>query len=142
MRRFTIGICIMLIFGHLLLESGALYQMYRKYEQVYINPFKSPTFKWYDEKGISLYHWVQLNCIEFLWCITFFVLAKVAYKYSYKLFLVGCVFFVYHVADYFMLWWDYKTSVIFYYFLNGAILIALICLFIPEKKRGNVVSFD
>lgn len=142
MRRFTIGICIMLIVGHLLLESGAAYQIYKDYETIYVMPFLSPSYHWPYENGISLYHWIQMNCTELLWCITFFVLAKVAHKYSYKLFLVGCIFFVYHVADYFMMWWDFKTSVLFYYFLNGAILVAIACLFIPEKKRGNVVSFD
>lgn len=142
MRVFIILICITLIFGHFLLESGALLQKYNDFRPVYINPFRSPDYQWYDPKGISIYHWVQMNCVEFLWCATFFILAKVAYKYSFKLFLVGCVFFIYHVADWFMLWWDYKTSNLFYYFLNGAILIAVIMVFIPEKKQAIIKSFD
>lgn len=140
MRTFSIIICILLIFGHGLLESGALLQRYNNYTPVYIDPFWSPDYKWFDQKGISFYHWVQMNCVEFLWCTTFFVLAKVAYKYSFRLFLIGCVFFIYHVIDWFMLWWDYKTSYLFYWFLNGAIVMAIVSLFAPEKKQGIIKS--
>lgn len=142
MKTFTIIICILLIFGHLLLESGALLQRYNDFRPVYIDPFLSPSYKWYDEKGISAYWWIQNNCVEFLWCVTFFVLAKVAYQYSFRLFLVGCVFFLYHVIDWFMMWWDYKTSNLFYYFLNGAIILAILSLFVPEKRQAVLKSLQ
>jgi len=143
MRRFTAGIGVLLIFGHLLLESGALFQKIKDYKQIQVRPILHPPSEgWYDKYGLSLYHWIQLNCIEFLWCLTFFVLAKIAHRYNFRLFLIGCIFFVYHVIDYFMMWWDYKTSTLFYYFLNGAIVLSIIALFIPEKKTGIVKSFD
>lgn len=142
MKTFTIIICILLIFGHLLLESGAALQIYNDYRRIYINPFFSPTYEWYDPKGISYYHWVQMNCVEFLWCVTFFVLAKVAYQYSYRLFRVGCIFFLYHIIDWFMMWWDYKTSNLFYYYLNGAIIISIIAMLVPEKKQGVLKSLQ
>ena len=83
-----------------------------------------------------------MNCVEFLWCLTFFVLAKIAYRYNFRLFLIGCIFFLYHVVDWFMMWYDYKTSQLFYWFLNGAIVLSIIALFIPEKKQGVVKSID
>lgn len=142
MKTFTIIICILLIFGHLLLESGALLQKYNDYRPVYIDPFRSPYYHWYDEKGISIYHWIQLNCIEFLWCTTFFVLAKVALRYSFRLFLIGGIFFLYHAVDWLMMWWDYKTSSLFYWFLNGAIILSIIVLFVPEKKQAIIRSLQ
>lgn len=142
MKSFTIIICVLLIFGHLLLESGALLQMYNDYRLAYVDPFLSSDYQWYDKNGISIYHWVQMNCVEFLWCVTFFVLTKVAYQYSFRLFLVGSVFFLYHVIDWFMLWWDYKTSNLFYYFLNGAIILAILSLFVREKRQGILKSLQ
>lgn len=142
MKRFILVIALLLIFGHILLEAGALYQIYKDYETIKVKPFLSARYHWYDPEGISVYHWLQMNCIEFLWCTTFFVLARVSYKYSYKLFLICCVFFLYHVVDYFLLWYDYKTSYLFYWFLNGAIIAAVGALFVPDKKKGNLVAFE
>lgn len=142
MRKFTIVISVFLIFGHLLLEAGAAYQKFNKYKPLHIHPFWSKTYKWYDVKGISAYHWLQMNCIEFLWCATFFILAKIAYLYSFRIFLVGCIFFLYHIIDWFMLWYDYKTSVLFYYFLNAAVLIAIIMLFVPDKRQAIIKSMQ
>lgn len=131
-----------MIVGHILLETGAGYQIYNNFEVIKIHPFLRANYDWYDPEGISLYHWIQLNAIEFLFCTVFFVLAKVSHKYSYKLFLVCCVFFLYHLIDYFMLWYDYKTSILFYWFLNGAIIVACCMLFIPERKQGKLKSFE
>lgn len=142
MKRFSILICVFLIFGHLLLEAGAAYQKYKGFERIYINPFLSGSYEWYDSKGIDIYYWVQMNCTEFLWCVSFFVLAMIAYQYSFRLFRVGLIFFSYHVIDWFMLWYDYKTSNLFYVYLNGAILISIIVLFFPEKKQGAIKSMQ
>lgn len=136
MKKFTVIICVFLIFGHLMLEAGAAYQKLNDYKPLHINPFLSGSYEFYDKKGISAYWWLQLNCIEFLWCTTFFILAKIAYQYSFRLFLVGFIFFLYHLIDWFMLWYDYKTSVLFYWFLNTAVVIAIIVLFLPDKKQA------
>lgn len=130
-----------MIVGHLLLEAGALYQKFNNYEPLYIDPFLSGTYEWYDSKGISAYWWLQLNCIEFLWCSTFFILAKVAFQYSFRLFLIGFIFFLYHLVDWFMMWYDYKTSVLFYWFLNTAVILCIGVLFLPDKKQAVIKSF-
>jgi hypothetical protein len=131
---------LLLIISHLGLEAGAGLQMLNRFENVYINPFRSPDYQWYDAKGISLYHWVQMNMIEFMICTIFFIFTIAVNKYSFRLFLIGCIFFLYHIVDWFMLWWDYKTSVLFYYFINAAVLLSIAALFVPEKKQAIIKS--
>lgn len=135
-------LCGLLILSHLMLESGALLQIMNGYQRMYLHPFKSPWYEYPYKEGISIYHWIQMNAVEFNICTLCFVFAKAAKQYSYRLFLVAIIFFAYHVIDWAMMWWDYKTSVIFYWFLNAAILLALISLFAPEKKQGIVKSIN
>lgn len=142
MKAFTITICVLLIFSHLMLESGAGLQILNHYERAYLNPFWSPWYEWPYEQGISYYHWMQMNAVELMICTVLFCFAKVAKKVSHKVFLIAFIFFWYHVIDWFMMWWDYKTSNWFYVFLNGAIIVSIVCLFIPEKKQGIIKSLN
>lgn len=142
MRILVIILTVLLGISHALLESGAGLQRLNKFERVYINPFKSPYFEYWYKEGISLYSWVQMNAVEFNICTLCFCLAKVTYQYSYKLYLVCLIWFVYHLLDWAMLWWDYKTSVWFYYFLNAAIICSIIALFVPEKKQAIIKSIN
>lgn len=142
MKGLIIAICVLLILSHLMLESGAGLQILNSYERLYLNPFWSPWYKWPYEQGISYYHWMQMNAIELMICTVFFCFAKMAREINYKLFRVVFIFFWYHVFDWFMLWWDYKTSNWFYWLLNGSVISAIICLFIPEKKQAIVKSIN
>lgn len=142
MKGLVIAICVLLGLSHLMLEAGAGMQILNDYEKVYVNPFWSPSYHWYYPEGISLYHWVQLNAVEMMICTIFFCFAKVSYQYSYRLFLIGIIWFVYHLIDWFMLWWDYKTSVLFYWFLNITIALTISSLFVPERKQGVVKSIN
>lgn len=142
MRWLKIILCVLLGLSHLLLESGAFIRWVNDFKTVKINPFKSPWYTWPYPDGISLYHWVQMNAVEFMICTTYFCLAKVAVQYSFQLFRVALIFFFYHAIDWAMLWWDYKTSVWFYYLLNGTIIIAIVSMFIPEKKQAIIKSLN
>lgn len=142
MRLLAIIMAVLLAVSHALLESGAVLQIANKFERVYVNPFKSPYFKYWYKEGISMYSWIQLNAIEFCFCTLCFCLAKVSYQYSFRLFQVGCIWFVYHIIDWAMLWWDYKTSVLFYWFLNAAIILTIITIFRPEKKQAIIKTLN
>lgn len=142
MRKLTIILCVMLIAGHILTELGSvLYLIYRPKAWT-IDPFLSPSYEFPGGKGIDLYWWIKWVTDDMLWCITFFVLAKVAYQYSFRLFLVGCIFFMYHLIDHFMLWWNYKTSYWLYWILIVASILSVMALFRPEKKQGIIKSLN
>lgn len=119
--------------------GSVLYLIYRPLVWK-IDPFLSPSYEFPGGEGIDLYWWVKWVTDDMLWCITFFVMAKVAYQVSYRLFLVAWTFFCYHVIDHFMLWWNYKTSYWLYWFLAAAIVATICLLFAPEKKQAIVKS--
>lgn len=140
--RLTILLCILLIIGHLLTESGTIVWELNHRKQAYVNPFLSPYYKWHDAKGIDLYWWIKYVFDDVLWCTVFFVLAKVSYQYSFRLFLVGCIWFAYHVFDLAMLWWNFKTSYWLYWVIYGTVILCLFSLFVPEKKQAIVKSIN
>lgn len=142
MKHLTIILCILLITGHLLTEMGSVFYLMYKPTIYYINPFLSPTYEFSNPKGIDLYWWIKYVTEDLLWCVTFFVLAKVAYQYSFRLFMVASIFFAYHVVDGFMLWWNYKTSYWLYWVLYGAVILCILSLFAPEKRQGILKSLQ
>ena len=115
MKRFTIILCVLLITAHLLTELWAGVYWFYGGELVYIEPFWSPYYDFPEpinqkEPGIDIYWYIKDLTIDFLWCVTFFVLAKVSYRYSFTLAKIGYIWFGYHVFDLFMYLWNFKTS--------------------------------
>jgi hypothetical protein len=70
-----------------------------------------------------------------LYIIIFYVLAKATYKYSFRLFMVSVVFFVYHCIDLFAFWWNYKQSHYFYWVLLLACGVGIAGLIYPFKEE-------
>lgn len=140
MRKVTIISTVILGAGHLLTEAGTVSYKLSGGEPVYVNPFLSPSYKWYDPKGIDLHWFIKYVTTDFLFCLAFFVLAKVAYRFSFRLFLVGFIWFVYHCIDLFMLWWDFKTSYWLYIVMYAAVTGTIISLFVPEKQQAIIKS--
>jgi len=147
MRRFTIILCVLLIAGHLLTEAWAgVYWLYDG-ELKYIEPFWSPYYDFPEpigqkQPGIDIYWYIKDLTVDFLWCLTFFVLAAVARKYSFRLFLIGCIWFAYHAFDMGMYLWNFKTSYWLYLIIYVSIILCIVSLFIPEKKKGIIKSLD
>lgn len=144
MRKLTIFLCILLIAGHLLTETGTVAWLLDRsnYKLSHIHPFLSPYYTWYDPKGIDFYWWLKYVTTDLLFCIVFFVLAKVAAQYSFKLFLIGLIWFLYHVFDFVMLLWNFKTSYWLYAVTYVAISACIVCLFLSERKQGVVKSLN
>lgn len=142
MKRTTIFLSVILIVGHLLTETGTLMYLINDYNPIYVHPFLSPNYQWHDPKGIDLFWFAKYMSEDFLLCIIFFVMARIAYQYSFRLFLIGVIFFFYHVFDLWMLLWNFKTSYWLYMVLYVVIILCIVSLFAPEKKQGIVKSIN
>lgn len=143
MKRNLIYISVVLIFAHVLLEAGELSERFwPDFANKIIRPIQSNSFhpKWYVDDGIYMSWWIKMNCDDLVWIMTFMMMATVALKYSEKLFFICFLFFGYHVLDYFMLWWDYKTSHWVYWILNGLIAISVIILIVPIKDKTAIIK--
>lgn len=140
MRGLTIISTVILGVGHLLTEGGTFSWVTSGKQPVYVQPFLSPSYKWYDPNGIDLHWFIKYVTTDLLFCMTFFVLAKIAYRFSFRLFLIGITWFLYHCFDLFMLWWNFKTSYWLYLITYVAITATIVSLFVPEKRQAIVKS--
>jgi len=106
-----------------------------------INPWLDRSYVFYGDKdGIYMLWFLKALFNELTDVATFFVIAKVAYQFSYRLFLIAWIFFGYQVFDAVMLWVNYKTSYWMYWVLNAVIIAGVVIIFLPEKKRAIVKS--
>lgn len=140
MKQLIIFIAIALIAGHLLTEASIFIQWrWPQTREIYVHPFIRGSYRWYDDRGVNILWWVYYCANDFLWVIVVFCLTKIAFYFSTRLFYIGCVFFVYHLIDGFMLWYDYKQSSGKYWLLEICCGLSIFCMFLPEKK-GKVKS--
>jgi hypothetical protein len=141
-------IAILLIVGHFQTSISARIvkiwpELSTKYIKPVINPPKGKSFDWYRQSGgINILWWLKYNCEEFLWVIVFYCFAMIARLVSFRVFMICCVFFIYHLIDWFCLWYDYKTSSLSHWGLDIFCLVSVICLFFREQKLAIVKSME
>lgn len=134
-------IAILLIFGHFQTSIAArAAKIWPELKTTNIKPFIRKSYEFPIKEGINVLWWIKYCCEDFLWIITMFCFAKVSYIVSFRLFLVCCVFFIYHLVDGFMLWYDYKTSSGLYWLLDIACFLSVLLLFFPDKKTAIIKS--
>lgn len=153
MKRFAITMTLLTALAHLSLEFGYWMELLDKkrkthWAEINIRPWldNQYIFPVYDPKVpegyIALKWWVYTVALDFFTIVIFFVLAKVAIRYSFLLFRVFGLYFIYHVIDHFMLWYNYKSTGTMYLVLNGAIILTIISMFLPEKQKAIVISLE
>lgn len=143
MKRFAVTLSVLIIAGHLLTEASEISENVFPYlKKVYIHPFIDPDYKFPYPQGVNILWWIYYCTNDFLWIVTFFVSAMIAAKYSFRLFRVCVVFFIYHVVDHFMLWYNYKTGHVVYWLMGAAFTGAIISMFLPERKTGRVAAME
>lgn len=143
MKRKIIWVSIVLILSHLLLElSEIMERIWPHLATVYIKPIISSSFTpdWYVNNGFNYLWWVKYNCDDLVWCISFLTMARIAYEFSFRLFCIVGMFFIYHVLDIIMLWWDYKTSHWMYWLLNVIIIISVVIILYPIKNKTAILK--
>lgn len=138
-KGLTIQLAILLIAGHLLTElSEVLEHLHPSLKSVYIHPFISQSYKFPYPEGINILWWIYYCTNDFLWIITFFVAAVISSHYSDRLFRICAIFFVYHIIDHFMLWYNYKTGHGMYWIAAAAYVSASLMMFTKDKMTAPV----
>lgn len=113
---------VLLIVGHFLTEMSSIFSDIwpdLMSEERYW--FWSPAY----HKKWEIKWFIKNSCDDLLWVIVCYCFTMVAKKYSTYLFLVGFIFFCYHVMDFFMFWWDFKSS---HYMYWDLLLTAIIMI--------------
>lgn len=147
MKLITIILSVLLMIGHLSTELASGIEYLYKGEIFYVNPFFDPDYEFPEAKDtpdgtINLYWYIKYVTDDFLWCVTFFVMAKIAKMYSFRIFLVSCIFFAYHVFDLFMNVWNFKSYHWLYVGVYIAVGLSILSLFAPEKKQAVLKSLQ
>jgi hypothetical protein len=146
-RKFSIFIAALLIVGHLSLEFGELLEhVFPRIADMRIDPFFDKSYVFPvapgQPPGIPLKWWIYYVTNDFLWVLVMFALCIVSGQYSYRLFRVCAVFFIYHIADHFLMWYNYRSTHAVYWLMAVAYIAAVVMLFIPDRKTGRVVGME
>lgn len=87
--------------------------------------------------------YMKMNFDTMLEIVLSFVSAAISIRYSYKLFCIMSLVFIYLVIDLFAFWYNYKSFVPMYWVLLVFIIASvLILIFVKEKKKGIYISFE
>ncbi len=143
MKKQLIWISIILIGSHIILEASEIMErIWPSLKEIYIYPVKSSDFKpkWYVENGINILWWLKYNCDDLVWCISYLTMARIAFKYSFRLFLIIGLFFIYHIADTLLLWWNFKSAHWFYWALLCVIAISIVIIVYPVRNKQGIIK--
>lgn len=125
----------LLVCGHLFTEvSAILVKIWPEVMSKKVNLFYTG--------GYEMEYWwyIYFSSQDLLWVITYFVLARVSYQYSIKLFMIACVFALYHTIDGYMFWYNYKQSHWLYWALMASVILCILLLIIPFKVSSKYKS--
>lgn len=143
MRRYTLFIAVLLIAGHLSLEFGELLEkLFPEYAEMRIDPFWDSSYEFPGGQGIPLKWWVYYVSNDFLWVVVMFALTIVSGQYSFRLFRVCFIFFLYHIFDHLLMWYNYRSTHWVYWLMGIFYTAAVISMFFPEKKTAVIKSME
>lgn len=133
MKKFTIIIGVLLILFHALTElHSILFAANPTLANKEVDPFLKKDFS----QPILFLWYIKFLADDILWCISYFCMALIAHKYSQKVFLIVCVYFVYHIIDQFLFMYNYKRTYAVYWVMLAASIISIMILLWPMKKKG------
>ena len=143
MKRKLIYVSLGLLLSHLLLEASEIIErLSPEFRDVYIRPVISSSFnqKWYVDNGINYLWWIKYNCDDIVWCISFLTMARIAFEFNFRLFCIVFMFLCYHIADYILLWWDYKSSHWLYWVGLTMIAASIVIIVYPVKNKTAIIK--
>lgn len=147
MNKYKIKLTLFLIIAHLQLETAYVMEhipALKSYVNEYIDPFISEQYVFPviegQPAGIQRKWWIKYCCNDLYRIIVFFVMCKVALSYSFMLFRVCLLFFLYQVVDHIMLWWNYRSSGWIYLMTYATIFLGILSMLLPENKKAIVKS--
>jgi len=125
----------LLIVGHLFTELHSVVLFIDpNIKQVSVDLFLCNNFKF----DLSLLWYIKMVGDDLLWCSTYYVMAKIAYKYSFTLFLVAGIYFIYHLIDSFLFLYNYKQTYWVYWSLLIVSVISILFIAFPIKKNKGI----
>lgn len=134
MRLVTV-VGILLIIAHVLTEvHGFAWDLWPEINAINLDLFWSSSFK----LKISLHWWIKYLCDDFFIVICFFVMAKISYQYSVRIYMICLVYFLYHIADSICFMYNYKQDRTIYSILLYCSIASTLILISPEKKMHLV----
>lgn len=118
--------------------AARIEDMWPSLKGVYVMPFISNSYEWPgDSRGVPVIWWIKYCLSDISRLIIMVCFTKLAPYVSNRLTGVGLVYCLYCLVDFFMLWFNYKQSSGWYWYLD---IVAVILIFIPEKKKNPVKS--
>lgn len=134
MKKSIIAWGCLIIFGLILGEAHSiLYQLNPELANTQLNLFIIK-----HRFPISLAWYIKNTCDSLLLILVFFVAAKISYQYSFKLFLIFCVCFVYGMGDLFLFWLNYKSEPYSFWLLVASVCTAISFLIFAKEKRQSI----
>lgn len=130
---------ILLIGGHAATFMSALfYKISPKWSIEKADWFLCPGFK------MDMAHewWLKLSGDYLLNVMTYYVMAKIAAKFSDSLFLICVILFGYHIVDLFMFFWDFNGQFYIYIDLLWTAIMLIKYAIVPvnKEKLGRIKS--
>lgn len=139
MKKFTLIIGIGLIVIHLLSEAHSVLYLLRP---DIANQNANGWFVRAQTFYIAVEWWLKMYTDQLLLCMTYFMMAAIAYRYSVRLFLIIFLYALYHTLDTYLLLFNWKQGFAKYYVLLAFTIAATILLLIPEKKKSIFRSME
>jgi len=139
LKIFSRRIAILLIVGIAICDlHSIIWKLWPQTEFIEYDLFLSKKF--HLKMNVLWYMYEISNMLnKIIWC---YVLTVVGAKVSSKLFFIGLTFLLYQVTQFFFYLWDRNTSfwsnIIVYCFIG----IAIVEIFIPDKKMAKVIRIE
>ncbi len=130
-RRFNTAICIAMILLNLQSESHSyLAKISKTLSRRDVTGFFHipPPYK------VTLGWLLFLSENSVLIIFSYGIIAMMAMFLSKRLFIVATIYFFYHICDWILIWYDYKQSDTFYWFMQAAAISAIWMAFKPMKE--------
>lgn len=132
MNRLIAILGFVLIGAHILTEvHGFIYDVFPKINEMNVDLFWSKDFK----LKLNLHWYIKMLSDDLFVVICFYVMAKIAAQYSFKLFLICGIYMMYHVIDAFCFMYNYKQTTEIYYALVLCSSAATLILITPSKMK-------
>lgn len=139
MKWFIIKISTALLVSILLCDTHIfIYYKFRETADIGCDLFLDPTYH-YEQTILYYIHDLMLMFKDIVWAFCF---AKVADLVSHKLYRVLIVMFSFHLTQFVFYVWNRNTTFISNIIVYIYIVVAIVCLFLPDKKGGKLINLE
>lgn len=132
MKGLVFWLGFILIGAHAMSEThGVLYDIWPEIDIKKVDLFWSSSYKY----AISIHWYIKMLFDDLFVVVCFYVMAKIAAQYSFKLFAICSVYMVYHIVDVICFLYNYKQTTEIYYALVICSSVSTIVLITPNKMK-------